>query len=242
MARRFSNPVSPGSTVSRSGSTGSTVSRSGSTGRAGSASSTVRRDQIVAALGRLMAERGYEGATVGEIARSAGLAPGLVHYHFRDKRAILLQLIETLASRALVRETLFVERAKSTPRARVVGFVDAYLARGTDADPNAVACWVFISAEAVRDPAVRDAFQRVVEGALGRLRRLVRNALPDATDLDVAAASAAIFAAVQGYFLLSVSAPRTIPPSSAAATVRRMLDGLLPPPAARTRTRKTPRA
>jgi len=45
-----------------------------------------RRGQIVAALQAVMARAGYAGATIAAIARQAELAPGLVHYHFKDKR------------------------------------------------------------------------------------------------------------------------------------------------------------
>ena len=38
-----------------------------------------RRQQIVQGLLRVMAERGYERASIAEIARAAGLTPGLVH-------------------------------------------------------------------------------------------------------------------------------------------------------------------
>ncbi|HEY4122015.1 MAG TPA: TetR family transcriptional regulator, partial [Byssovorax sp.] len=51
-----------------------------------------RRAQIVAALARVMAARGYERATVAQIAAEAGLAAGLVHYHFASKRDVLLTL------------------------------------------------------------------------------------------------------------------------------------------------------
>ena len=49
-----------------------------------------RREQIVLGLQRVMAERGYEKATVSAIAQAAGLTPGLVHYHFKNKQEMLL--------------------------------------------------------------------------------------------------------------------------------------------------------
>ena len=56
----------------------------------------VRRRQIVDGLCRVMAREGYGHATVQAIAAEAGLAPGLIHYHFADKREILVELVETL--------------------------------------------------------------------------------------------------------------------------------------------------
>lgn len=44
-----------------------------------------RQEQIVLGLLEVMAERGYEKASVASIARAAELSPGLVHYHFQTK-------------------------------------------------------------------------------------------------------------------------------------------------------------
>ena len=54
----------------------------------------LRRQQIVDGLLRTIAAQGYTGATIQAIASASGLAPGLVHYHFRDKREILVTLVE----------------------------------------------------------------------------------------------------------------------------------------------------
>jgi TetR/AcrR family transcriptional repressor of bet genes len=62
-----------------------------------------RRQQIVEGLLRVMAKRGYERASIAEIAKEAGLSSGLVHYHFKDKQEILLTAVEQLAARVRTR-------------------------------------------------------------------------------------------------------------------------------------------
>ena len=47
-----------------------------------------RQQQIVQGLMRALGKRGYAGAPISAIAREAGLAPGLVHYYFKDKRDV----------------------------------------------------------------------------------------------------------------------------------------------------------
>ena len=56
-----------------------------------------RRRQIVAALQAVMTRAGYAEAT---IAASHGMrgSPGLVHYHFKDRREILVALVDSLVS------------------------------------------------------------------------------------------------------------------------------------------------
>ncbi|XXF80068.1 TetR/AcrR family transcriptional regulator [Myxococcaceae bacterium GXIMD 01537] len=183
-----------------------------------------RRQQIVDGLLRVMAERGYERASIQEIARAAGLSPGLVHYHFEDKQEILLTLVEQLSSRGRARVQARLGRAGPSARAQVDAFIDAFLATGADADPAAVAGWVTISAEAIRQPEVRAAHEKVVRADLEMLEGLVAAAVGKRRARAVAAG---LFAAIQGYFVLAASVPGLVPAGSAAGTVKRMAAGLL---------------
>ena len=54
----------------------------------------IRRDQILRATEKLVAERGWENATFAEICRSAGVSNRVLTYHFKDKDDILLSLLE----------------------------------------------------------------------------------------------------------------------------------------------------
>jgi TetR/AcrR family transcriptional repressor of bet genes len=187
-----------------------------------------RRRQIVEAMIRVMARRGYANASVAAIAEEAGLTPGLVHYHFRNKREVLFALIERLARKVGERyDAMAAEAAR--PRERVMAFVDAHLARGPAADPDAVACWVAVGAVALADPAVREAYAQVVRRQVDRLDALVRETL-EAEGGRVEEAprlAGGLFAAVEGAFRLAVIGPGLVPEGSAAETVREMARGLL---------------
>ncbi|ATB32004.1 TetR/AcrR family transcriptional regulator [Melittangium boletus] len=183
-----------------------------------------RRQQIVQGLLSVMAERGYERASIAEIAKAAGLSPGLVHYHFTQKQEVLLALVEQLAARSGERVRARLERSKGGARAQVDAFLDAFLATGEDADPDAVAAWVTISAEAVRQPEVRAAYEKVVRADLAQLEELVGAVIGRRRARAVAAG---LFAAVQGYFVLAAASPELIPAGSASSTVKRMAAGLL---------------
>jgi TetR/AcrR family transcriptional repressor of bet genes len=184
-----------------------------------------RRQQIVSGLLHVMAERGYERASVAEIAKAAGLSSGLVHYHFQDKQEILLTLAEQLSERVRERVASRLARVKGDDaRARVDAFLDAFLATGADADPAAVASWVTISAEAIRQPEVRAIYEKVVRVDLEQLEELVGAV---AGKRKARALAAGLFAAIQGYFVLAASVPGLVPPGSAASTVKRMAAGLL---------------
>ena len=183
-----------------------------------------RRQQIVQGLLRVMAERGYERASIAEIARAAGLSPGLVHYHFAEKQEVLLVLVEQLARGVRERVAARLEGVRGGARAQVEAFLDAFLATGEGANPDSVAAWVTISAEAVRQPEVRAAYEKVVRADLAQLEALVGAVTGERRARAVAAG---LFAAVQGYFVLAAAAPGLIPPGTAASTVKRMAAGLL---------------
>ncbi len=49
--------------------------------------------RIVEAARKLLAEQGYDGVTMKQIAREAGVAQGLIHYYFSGKDELLLELL-----------------------------------------------------------------------------------------------------------------------------------------------------
>ncbi|MEW5785411.1 MAG: TetR/AcrR family transcriptional regulator [Bacillota bacterium] len=55
-----------------------------------------RQEEIIWALYDCLAENGHEKITVKEIAKRARLAPGVIHYYFDSKDAIVTRLAEAL--------------------------------------------------------------------------------------------------------------------------------------------------
>ncbi|MGH9270642.1 MAG: TetR/AcrR family transcriptional regulator [Ilumatobacteraceae bacterium] len=57
------------------------------------------RDRLMAAAAAVCVERGYEGATVGEIARRAGVTTGAIYNHFGGRSELLVEAArQTLAA------------------------------------------------------------------------------------------------------------------------------------------------
>jgi AcrR family transcriptional regulator len=54
-----------------------------------------RRDQIIEAAMRVFAQKGFTRATNKDIAREAGITPGLIYYYFESKEDLLKTIIET---------------------------------------------------------------------------------------------------------------------------------------------------
>jgi TetR/AcrR family transcriptional repressor of bet genes len=188
-----------------------------------------RREQIARALLKVMATNGYEGASIADVARVAKLASGLVHYHFKNKLEILLAAIDALAVDYDARLARHLVVAGGDPEKELRAFVDAHLHVGKGADPEALACWIVISGEALREPRVKKAFARLLSGAVLRLRGILERGAAARRfvirEPDVAAA--AIVATIQGYFVLAATARDVIPAGSAARTTMAMIRGLL---------------
>jgi TetR/AcrR family transcriptional repressor of bet genes len=189
-----------------------------------------RRVQIVRGLMKAMATNGYDGATIQAIAREAKLTPGVVHYHFPSKQAVLLALVEQLAVTTENRLQKRLQNAQSA-RDRLLAFVDAHVALDEDADSDAVGCWVQIAAESLRQPEVGEVYQSIVKHELAVLCELVVDALHEANkapeaDDTAAEIAAALYSTIQGAFQLGV-ATRTLPSGFATPMFRRMVDGLL---------------
>ena len=191
-----------------------------------------RRRQIAGALIKVMARRGYDGASVAGIAKAARLTAGLVHYHFESKQEILLAALDELVAR---HDAQLDERLQAAgdddPHAQVAAFIDFHLGVGADADPEALACWVLISGEALREPKVRAGFQAALAGMSTRLAAIVRRGVERRVFAGVAPepAAAALLAAIQGYFVLAATARALIPPGSAPPPPHQMAEGLLRP-------------
>jgi len=188
-----------------------------------------RRAQIVTALLATMAEHGYEKATIQLIARKAELTPGLLHYHFKTKSEILLALVKALADQGRQRFAALAEQA-ATPQQKLTAYVQARLGLGEGASSDAVAAWVVIGAEAVRQPEVRAIYQEVVFAEAALIGTLLADcfAAKGRTPDQVPALAAALLAIMEGAFQLASAAPGALPAGFAAETalalVNRFID------------------
>lgn len=177
--------------------------------------------QIVVALREVMAERGYDGATIAAIAERAGLLPGLVHYHFPSKQAILLALVADLASTLL-------QRMEAHPGDPLDQAIDGLLSTD-NADAERVRCWVLVMAEALRQPEVRVVVDAALADLLTQLTQAVEARL-NTQQRSVGNASeiaAALLCFVHGAYQIASVSPGRLPHAFAAHSARAMVQGLL---------------
>lgn len=190
-----------------------------------------RRAQIVAGMLKAVAEHGYEKASIQRIAAAAGLSSGLIHYHFTSKQAILLALLEALDARQRARfaryfEAIQAQEPRSEHEAAVMAYIKAHVELDEQADPDAIACWVAIGAEAISQPEVRELYQQMIARDVEILEGLLmawRGPHP-----KLKRATAIIFATIQGAYHLGVTSPAVLPAGFAAAGLIELLEAMLP--------------
>src|SRR5271170_6815279 len=81
-----------------------------------------RRQQLFSVAIELFAQRGYRATTMDDIAEAAGVTKPLVYQHFSSKRALYLELVNSIAQELLGAVKSAVQQARG-PRQQVeMGF------------------------------------------------------------------------------------------------------------------------
>jgi TetR/AcrR family transcriptional regulator, transcriptional repressor of bet genes len=173
-----------------------------------------RRTEIVSAFAQVLADHGYEGATIVAVAARAGIAPGLVHHYFADKAELLSSLLGELVSRFRARVS-----AKERIADPLVAYLDGAVGLDGTADLVAARCWVGLFAEAVRDPELFAQVRRLVDSEIGAIQRRSGGRLSEQD-------GGAVLAFVIGALVLGAFAPRKTA-GFASPALRRLVEALL---------------
>jgi betaine-aldehyde dehydrogenase len=189
-----------------------------------------RRRQLVEVTIDSLAELGFVGTTLAQIAGRAGVSPGLVAHYFGDKDGLLDAAFRSLARRVdhHVRARL---RLVSTPRARIQAVIDANLALEEFSRRTGTA-WLAFWGQVLHVPSlkrVQAAYQRRM---LSNLRHSLKQLLPPEEARNLAAMIAAM---IDGVWLrAALSDWREADSESARALLTEFVDGRLKSPAAAT--------
>ncbi|MEI8256543.1 MAG: TetR family transcriptional regulator, partial [Deltaproteobacteria bacterium] len=177
-----------------------------------------RRAQLADALVGLLAEGSFEQVTTADLARGAGLAPGLVHHYFGSKEEVLTLAVERLAIELELRLTTRLRAAGSEPLARVEAIVDSWLATGPGANPRAALTWVTIGDEARRRADVRGLYLDALGRTKERLAEEIARALPPARRRRARSIAEGVLVVIEG--ALRVGAAGGIEAGTAAPLAR----------------------
>lgn len=136
------------------------------------------RERLLAAARRVVARRGYEGASVDEIADEAGFSSGALYSNFEGKEDLFLELMRTEmdAQNEALERAVGAARESVADRARdgAAAWMD-FVAR----EPEMVMLFMEFWAYAVREPAIRPKVAARFAEVRGMLTRLIADSVRD---------------------------------------------------------------
>jgi betaine-aldehyde dehydrogenase len=182
-----------------------------------------RRRQLVEVTIDSLAELGYVGTTLAQIAVRAGVSPGLVAHYFGDKDGLLDAAFRSLARRVgdQVRARL---RQVSTPRARIQAVIDANLAP-EEFEQRTGTAWLAFWGQVLQVAPLKRVQSVYQKRTLSNLRSSLKKLLP--AD-DARRLAAMIAAMIDGVWLrAALSGWREADSESARAMLTAFVDGRL---------------
>src|ERR1700721_3044940 len=182
-----------------------------------------RRRQLVEVTIDSLAELGYVGTTLAQIATRAGVSPGLVAHYFGDKDGLLDSAFRSLARRVgnHVRTRL---RQVSTPRGRIQAVIDANLAP-EEFEQRTGSAWLAVWGQGLDVKSLKRVQSVYQQRTLSNLRSSLKKLVPP----DEAQRLAAMIAAmIDGVWLrAALSGWREADSESARALLTALVDGRL---------------
>jgi AcrR family transcriptional regulator len=114
------------------------------------------RRELIESAARTFARRGFQGASLEEVAREAGYSTGAIYWHFKGKDDLFLAVFEAYANARAAEITAIREAAEGDFAARERAFADNWMERAA-AEPEIVMLVLEFAAHAWRNPELRAA-------------------------------------------------------------------------------------
>ena len=161
------------------------------------------RERLVGAGYTVLSEQGYEATTVKEVARVAGVSPGLFHYYFASKEELLIAVLHEAGARY---GRLMQELRANVPADRFLEAAFAAVRERARQEPGWYRLRYELFALGLRNPA----FLPVLGEMLAHVRQMFARAFHDRSGGDeerAQALAALVLACFDGLALQSLAQP-----------------------------------
>ncbi len=158
------------------------------------------RERILEAAFTVLSRQGYENSSIKDIAEEAGVAQGLVHYHFKSKQQLVLAVLEFVCQK--------VEIGAATGEAGALeAFADMKRTLVDSRDANSL--YVQLIGVGLHDALVGGGVRDFIRSERAHIEDLARQVLGERKQFDGAARGIAgvVWAAVLGIMIQNLVDP-----------------------------------
>ena len=124
---------------------------------------------------RLFGEKGYQGVSIDEIAKAAGVAKGLINYHFGSKENLLIHVLSK-GTTSLFAEIDSVTEQQETAKDKIRAAVEIYLTIASYG-PGLTRMAMMAVFEAAYSESIRKMWLAFMEQNLGKFSDLVEEGI-----------------------------------------------------------------
>jgi TetR/AcrR family transcriptional regulator, fatty acid metabolism regulator protein len=160
--------------------------------------SEMRRAQLIRAAYKVVSRKGYYNFTIKDIAKESGLSSGLVHYYFKDKQDLLLNLLKDINLN--IKSYLNKELIRSqSPLNKLIAYMDQAF---NLAEKEKEYFYVLIDfwTQTKHNPRMRQANNRLLQSYRDECAAIVREGISTGIfrEVDVAFTATTIVSVIQG--------------------------------------------
>src|ERR1700691_4028607 len=124
------------------------------------------RDHLLEAAAQVLAERGFHGASLDEVAAAAGFTKGAVYSNFKNKEDLFLALLETLHAREMEELHRILDASEVPPESRLGDFLPLYRAEAAQLPGNWSALYLEFCVYSTHNPEARRRLAEFDEAAI----------------------------------------------------------------------------
>jgi AcrR family transcriptional regulator len=160
--------------------------------------SEMRRAQLIRAAYKVVSRKGYYNFTIKDIAKESGLSSGLVHYYFKDKQDLLLNLLKDINLN--IKSYLNKELIRSqSPLNKLIAYMDQAF---NLAEQEKEYFYVLIDfwTQTKHNPRMRQANNRLLQSYRDECAAIVKEGISTGIfrEVDVAFTATTIVSVIQG--------------------------------------------
>lgn len=182
----------------------------------------VRRQALIEATARCLAEKGVGGTSVRAICAQAGVSSGLLTHYFEGVNALILATYLDVGATVSAALDQAVEDAGDDPRDRLRACLQANF-RAPILDPDLLATWIAFWSLVKSDPAIAAVHAQVYAATRAQLETLLLAAVPEMPPARARLAAISLTALVDGLWLELCLDPSTFSAQEAQAMVERAM-------------------